>query len=160
MVRHMAEEGRVAVRNVRRHSKDDIEALKHEVSDDEIRRGEKELQELTDQFVHKIDESPQRQGERIGRGVVVATTDEEGVERTKSGREFSRPWEPPTSRGKPSAINRRTQASTIESIGDLLPGDEDIPLSEQAYLVGDHGRVSRPRRGDLLAAARKQRRDP
>ncbi|MFN2487176.1 MAG: ribosome recycling factor [Acidimicrobiia bacterium] len=56
MVRHMAEEGRVAVRNVRRHSKDDIEALKHEVSDDEIRRGEKELQELTDQFVHRIDE--------------------------------------------------------------------------------------------------------
>lgn len=55
MVRHMAEEGRVAVRNVRRHSKDDIEALKHDVSDDEIRRGEKELQELTDQFVHKID---------------------------------------------------------------------------------------------------------
>jgi ribosome recycling factor len=55
MVRHMAEEGRVAVRNVRRHSKDDIEALKHEVSDDEIRRGEKGLQDLTDQFVHKID---------------------------------------------------------------------------------------------------------
>ena len=27
MVRHMAEEGRVAVRNVRRHGKDDIEAL-------------------------------------------------------------------------------------------------------------------------------------
>ncbi|CAN5266332.1 ribosome recycling factor [soil metagenome] len=56
IVRHMAEEGRVAVRNVRRHSKDDIEALKHDVSDDEIRRGEKELQELTDQFVHKIDD--------------------------------------------------------------------------------------------------------
>ena len=56
MVRHMAEEGRVAVRNVRRHSKEDMEVLKHEVSDDEIRRGEKELQELTDKFVHKIDD--------------------------------------------------------------------------------------------------------
>lgn len=55
IVRHMAEEGRVAVRNVRRHSKDEIESLKGDVSDDEIRRGEKELQELTDQFVHKID---------------------------------------------------------------------------------------------------------
>jgi ribosome recycling factor len=55
MVRHMAEEGRVAVRNVRRHSKEDIEALKGEVSDDEIRRGEKELQDLTDRFVHRID---------------------------------------------------------------------------------------------------------
>ncbi|MGQ0847693.1 MAG: ribosome recycling factor [Actinomycetota bacterium] len=56
LVRHMSEEGRVAVRNVRRHGKDDIEALKGEVSDDEIRRGEKELQELTDRFVHKIDD--------------------------------------------------------------------------------------------------------
>jgi ribosome recycling factor len=56
MVKHMAEEGRVAVRNVRRHSKEDIEALHGEVSDDDIRRGEKELQELTDRFVHKIDD--------------------------------------------------------------------------------------------------------
>ena len=56
MVRHMAEEGRVAVRNVRRHSKDDIESLKGEVSDDEIRRGERELQELTDQWVDRIDD--------------------------------------------------------------------------------------------------------
>lgn len=56
MVKHMAEEGRVAVRNVRRHSKEGIEALRGEVSDDDIRRGEKELQELTDRFVHKIDD--------------------------------------------------------------------------------------------------------
>jgi ribosome recycling factor len=56
MVKHMAEEGRVAVRNVRRHSKEDIEALHGEVSDDDIRRGERELQELTDRFVHKIDD--------------------------------------------------------------------------------------------------------
>lgn len=56
MVRHMAEEGRVAVRNVRRHSKEDIEGLHGDVSDDDIRRGEKELQELTDRFVHKIDD--------------------------------------------------------------------------------------------------------
>jgi len=56
MVKQMAEEGRVAVRNVRRHSKEDIEALHGEVSDDDIRRGEKELQELTDRFVHKIDD--------------------------------------------------------------------------------------------------------
>ncbi len=56
MVKHLAEEGRVAVRNVRRHSKEDMEVLKGEVSDDEIRRGEKELQELTDKFVHKIED--------------------------------------------------------------------------------------------------------
>lgn len=56
MVKHMAEEGRVAVRNVRRHAKEDMEALHGEVSDDDIRRGEKDLQELTDRHVQKIDD--------------------------------------------------------------------------------------------------------
>ncbi len=55
VVRHMAEEGRVAVRNIRRHTKSDIEELHGEVSDDEIRRGEKDLQDLTDAHVDRID---------------------------------------------------------------------------------------------------------
>ncbi|MEX0698674.1 MAG: ribosome recycling factor [Acidimicrobiia bacterium] len=56
VVRHMAEEGRVAVRNVRRHVKDAIEALHGELSDDDIRRGEKEVQDLTDRHIHRIDD--------------------------------------------------------------------------------------------------------
>ncbi|MGH8874535.1 MAG: ribosome recycling factor [Acidimicrobiia bacterium] len=56
VVRHMAEEGRVAVRNVRRHVKGDVEALEGEVSDDEIRRAEKDIQEMTDRHVARIDE--------------------------------------------------------------------------------------------------------
>jgi len=56
VVRHMAEEGRVAVRNVRRHAKDDIESLDGEVSEDDIRRGEQELQEITDKHTSRIDE--------------------------------------------------------------------------------------------------------
>jgi ribosome recycling factor len=56
LVRHMAEEGRVAVRNVRRHTKTDMEALHGEISDDEIRRGEEELQKLTDRHIGRIDE--------------------------------------------------------------------------------------------------------
>jgi ribosome recycling factor len=55
VVRNMAEEGRVAVRNIRRHSKTDMEALHGEISDDDIRRGEDELQKLTDRFVDSID---------------------------------------------------------------------------------------------------------
>ncbi len=55
VVKHMAEEGRVAVRNVRRHSKSDMEALHGEISDDDIRRGEEDLQDLTDKHVEKID---------------------------------------------------------------------------------------------------------
>jgi ribosome recycling factor len=56
LVRHMAEEARVAVRNVRRHTKEGLEALEGEVSDDDIRRAEKELQEITDRHVARIDE--------------------------------------------------------------------------------------------------------
>lgn len=56
VVKGMAEDGRVAVRNVRRHTKSDMEALHGEISDDDIRRAEKELQDLTDRFVAKIEE--------------------------------------------------------------------------------------------------------
>lgn len=56
VVKHMAEEGRIAIRNVRRHSKDDIEALDGEVSEDDIRRGEAKLQEITDKHTARIDD--------------------------------------------------------------------------------------------------------
>ena len=56
VVRNMAEEGRVAVRNIRRHSKADMESMHGEISDDDIRRGEDELQKLTDRFVERIDQ--------------------------------------------------------------------------------------------------------
>ena len=57
-VHHRAEEGRVAVRNVRRHAKEEIEKLEREgaISEDDLIRGEKELQKLTDRFVAEIDE--------------------------------------------------------------------------------------------------------
>jgi ribosome recycling factor len=56
VVRHLAEEGRVAIRNVRRHTKDDVEALHGEVSDDDIHRGEKDLQDITDKYIERIDD--------------------------------------------------------------------------------------------------------
>lgn len=55
VVRHMAEEGRIAVRNIRRHAKSDIEALHGEISDDDIRRAESELQDVTDRHTDRID---------------------------------------------------------------------------------------------------------
>ncbi len=56
LVRQMAEDGRVAVRNIRRSAKSDIDSLHGEVSDDDIHRAEAELQELTDRHTDKIDE--------------------------------------------------------------------------------------------------------
>jgi len=55
VVRNMAEEGRVAVRNIRRHAKSDMESMHGEISDDDIRRGEEELQKLTDRYIEQID---------------------------------------------------------------------------------------------------------
>ncbi len=58
MVKERAEEGRVAVRNVRRHHKEELEKLEreHAISEDDLKRAEKELQRLTDQYVAEIDE--------------------------------------------------------------------------------------------------------
>jgi ribosome recycling factor len=58
LVHARAEEGRVAVRNVRRHHKEELEKLEkaHTISEDDLRRSEKELQKLTDRFVGEIDE--------------------------------------------------------------------------------------------------------
>ena len=57
-VHHRAEEARVAVRNVRRHSKEEMEKLEreHVISEDDLKRAEKELQKLTDQHVAEVDE--------------------------------------------------------------------------------------------------------
>ena len=58
VVRKMAEDGRVAIRHVRR---DAIEHLKKEtkeglITEDELKHAEKEVQKLTDQYIGKIDE--------------------------------------------------------------------------------------------------------
>jgi ribosome recycling factor len=58
VVRHMAEEGRVAVRNVRRDVMRHLEELVRngEVGDDEERRAEERVQKVTDEHVHRIDD--------------------------------------------------------------------------------------------------------
>jgi len=58
VVHQRGEEARVAVRNVRRHSKEELERLQHAatISEDDLTRSEKELQKLTDHHVAEIDE--------------------------------------------------------------------------------------------------------
>ena len=67
VVRHLAEDGRVAVRNVRRdvmhHLKDLV--VNGDVGDDEERRAEDRVQKLTDEHVHKIDELLKRKEAEI-----------------------------------------------------------------------------------------------
>ena len=58
VVRHEAEQARVAVRNIRRDANHDLKALKKDklIPEDDERRGEEIVQKLTDQFVKEIDE--------------------------------------------------------------------------------------------------------
>jgi ribosome recycling factor len=59
VVRHLAEEGRVAVRNVRRDVMHHLKELvdKGQVGADEEHRGEERLQKLTDEHVKSIDDA-------------------------------------------------------------------------------------------------------
>ncbi|GAA1773450.1 MULTISPECIES: ribosome recycling factor [Agromyces] len=60
IVRSKGEDAKVSVRNIRRKAKDDLDALKGEVGDDEVARGEKELEQITKSNVDAIDEALKR----------------------------------------------------------------------------------------------------
>ncbi|MCJ8315611.1 ribosome recycling factor [Idiomarina sp.] len=59
IVRAEAEQGRVAVRNIRRDANGDIKDLlkEKEITEDEERQAEDEIQKLTDKYVKQIDEA-------------------------------------------------------------------------------------------------------
>lgn len=51
------EEARVAIRNIRRHSNDDVKDFEKEkmISEDDAKRGESEIQKLTDKYIEEIE---------------------------------------------------------------------------------------------------------
>ena len=55
VIRNLAEEGRIALRNVRRDVMSDLQALESEVGKDEIHRAEEKVQKVTDEHVAQID---------------------------------------------------------------------------------------------------------
>lgn len=58
-VRKYAEEAKVALRNVRREAMDYIKALKkkNEITEDDQKKAEKDLQDLTDKAIKKVDDA-------------------------------------------------------------------------------------------------------
>lgn len=60
IVRSKGEDARVAIRNIRRKAKDDLDALKSDVGEDEISRAEKELEHVTKTHVDVIDDALKR----------------------------------------------------------------------------------------------------
>jgi len=60
IVRTKGEDAKVAIRNIRRKAKDDLDALKSEVGDDDVARGEKELENITRSHVDAVDDALKR----------------------------------------------------------------------------------------------------
>lgn len=60
IVKGRAEDARVAIRNVRRSGKDDLDSLKSEIGEDEVARAEKELEAVTKQFIDQVDDALKR----------------------------------------------------------------------------------------------------
>lgn len=58
-VKKYGEDGKVAVRNIRRDAMDYIKKLKKnsEITEDDQKKAEKDLQELTDKYIKKVDEA-------------------------------------------------------------------------------------------------------
>ncbi len=57
MVRNKAEEARIAIRNIRRAARQELEALEKggDISSDEVERAEKDLDKITHEHVAGID---------------------------------------------------------------------------------------------------------
>ena len=60
LARQKAEDGRVSIRSLRRKAKDDLDALTSEVGEDDVARGEKELENLTKEHIESIDDALKR----------------------------------------------------------------------------------------------------
>ena len=67
LVKNMGEDGRVAIRNVRRDVMADLKELKKEgeISEDDEKRAEEEVQKLTDSFIEKINDVMKHKEEEI-----------------------------------------------------------------------------------------------
>jgi len=63
----LAEEARVAIRNIRRDANDRLKALAKDkkVSQDEERRGHDQIQKITDKFIAKVDELTKKKEQEI-----------------------------------------------------------------------------------------------
>jgi ribosome recycling factor len=59
LAKNTAEQGRVAVRNIRRDANEELKKSEKngDISEDDLKRGEERVQKLTDQFIEKINET-------------------------------------------------------------------------------------------------------
>jgi len=67
MVKQWGEETKVLIRNYRREAREKVEQLEkeNEISEDERRRAQKEIQSLTDDFISRIDEIQEKKVKEV-----------------------------------------------------------------------------------------------
>ena len=67
VVGRVAEQGKTAIRNIRRDANEKIKKLQHdkEITEDDEHRAHKQVQDLTDEFVKRIDELAERKNSEI-----------------------------------------------------------------------------------------------
>ncbi|HEY67160.1 MAG: ribosome recycling factor [Chloroflexi bacterium] len=70
LVRHRVEEGKVALRNIRREALDDLREFEKEklISEDDFYRGKDDLQDLIDRYSEQMDEISERKQREILEG--------------------------------------------------------------------------------------------
>jgi len=70
LVKNMAEDGRIAVRNVRRDARKDLEGAEKngDISADELERAEKELEKITHDHVEHIDQAVKKKEQELLEG--------------------------------------------------------------------------------------------
>lgn len=66
-VKNMAEDARVAVRNIRRDANDELKEMQKEslISEDELRTGENDVKKITDEFIGLVDQRVKSKEEDI-----------------------------------------------------------------------------------------------
>lgn len=67
IVHHRAEETRIAIRNVRRDTQNALRDFEKEkdISEDELHRGEEDLQKITDRHIEQVDQAVERKEKEI-----------------------------------------------------------------------------------------------
>lgn len=67
LVNHRVEEGRVAIRNIRRDTIKDMREFEEEkmISEDDLKRGEDDIQKLTDEYIEKMNDVGKSKEEEI-----------------------------------------------------------------------------------------------
>ena len=62
--KNYAEDARIAIRNIRKHGLDEVKKVEG-IGDDEIKRGEADVQKITDEFIAKVETTFQKKEQEI-----------------------------------------------------------------------------------------------